>query len=117
MAWNDDSWRDGYDAWKLASPDDEYDDPCDHEDAETDLLDGRSRCPRCGETWYATASEIDAQLRFQSEYHEAMERENRQQWWSDIFYNVRHPLQAIHWQMQKRGWFRQKALTDDDIPF
>lgn len=24
MAWNDDSWRDGYDAWKLASPDEDW---------------------------------------------------------------------------------------------
>jgi hypothetical protein len=119
MAWNDDSWKDSYDDWKLASPDDDYEeDPCDHDDYETDLLDGRCRCPRCGESWYATAAEIDAQLRFETEYHKAMERENRKQWWSDTLYNVRHPLQAIHWQMQKRGWFRPRATpSDDDIPF
>ena len=30
MSWNDDSWRDGYDAWKLASPYDD-EDPCDED--------------------------------------------------------------------------------------
>jgi len=120
MSWNDDSWCDGYDAWKLRSPDDEYgyyEEPCDHDDREIDILDGRTRCSRCGESWYATAAEIDAELRFQSEYAEAMEREDRRQWWSDLLYNVRYPLQAIHWQMQKRGWFRSRVMTDDEIPF
>lgn len=116
MAWNDDSWRDGYDDWKLASPD-EDDDPCDHEDYETDILDGRCRCDRCGHSWYATAAEIDRELRFQSEYAEAMEREDRHQWWSDLWWAVRHPLATIHWELCKRGWFRKSAANDDEIPF
>jgi hypothetical protein len=93
------------------------DEPCDHDDYETDYLDGRCRCYRCGESWCATAAEIDAQLRFETEYHEAMDREYRRQWWDDLFYNVRHPLQALHWQMQKRGWLRPRVMTDDDVPF
>jgi hypothetical protein len=103
----------------MTDADDQFDDdPCDHDDHETDLLDGRCRCWHCGESWYATTEQIDRELRLQSEYHEAMEREDRRQWWSDLFYNVRHPLQAIHWQMQKRGWLsRRSAPGDDDIPF
>lgn len=31
MPSNDDAWRDNYDAWKLASPDDEHDDDGDEE--------------------------------------------------------------------------------------
>lgn len=117
MAWHDDNWKDSYDSWKLASPDDDYDDPCNHEDYDTDILDGRCHCNRCGEKWIASDAEMKAAFTHLSEYHEAMERENRRQWWSDLLYNVRHPLQAIHWQMQKRGWMRQRVLTDDDIPF
>lgn len=118
MAWNDDSWRDGYDAWKLASPDDEYeDDPCDHEEREIDILDGRARCARCGESWWATDAEVLQQIDHEAAYHAWEEQENRRMWWSDLLYNVRHPLQAIHWQMRKRGWFRQRTVTDDDIPF
>jgi hypothetical protein len=63
------------------------------------------------------AAEIDAQLCFESEYHEAMERENRRQWWSDLLWAVRHPLATAHWELQKRGWFRKPSPSDDDIPF
>lgn len=103
----------------MTDSDDGFDDDlCDHDDYDTDLLSGRCQCWRCGETWYATGEEIDRELRFQSEYHEAMEREDRRQWWSDLFYNVRHPLQAIHWQVQKRGWLSgRSAPSDDDVPF
>lgn len=84
------------------------DDPCDHDDYETDLLDGRCRCDRCGESWYATAAEIDAQLRFETEYHEAMERENRRQWWRDRWDSVKS---LFHWRK------RPQFVSDDDIPF
>lgn len=97
---------------------DRDDDPCDHDDYDTDLLDGRCHCYRCGESWYASAAEIDAELRYQSEYAEAMEREDRRQWWNDLIYAVLHPLQTIHWKLAQRGWFRTSpAITDDDIPF
>lgn len=95
----------------------ELDDECDHDDHETDLLDGRCHCWRCGESWYATAEQIDAELRFQSEYAEAMERGDRRQWWSDLFHNLCHPLQAIEWQLRRRGWLQPKPISDDDIPF
>ncbi|OAF05488.1 hypothetical protein AYJ54_00855 [Bradyrhizobium centrolobii] len=110
MAWNDDSWRDSYDDWKLASPDYEDEEPCDHEDHETDILDGRCRCYRCGHSWYATATDIDRELRFQSEFAEAMEREERRQWWSDLYYKMTPFL---------RPWRRWRARNqyDDEIPF
>jgi hypothetical protein len=118
MAWNDDSWKDSYDDWKLASPyDDEPEDDCDHTDYESDILTGIASCDRCGHRWMQSLEEIEAEHRRISAYQEYEERENRRQWWSDLFYNVRHPLQAIHWQMQKRGWLRRPAVTDDEIPF
>lgn len=97
--------------------DDRDEDFCDHEDHDTDILSGRCKCWRCGHSWYATADDIDRELRFQSEYAEAMEREDSRQWWSDLWWAVRHPLATLHWEMQKRGWFRQPEPSDDDLPF
>ena len=120
MAWNDDSWRDGYDAWKLASPYDDYEeeDPCDHEDAETDILDGRVCCHRCGAQWYATADELASEHRRTVEYAEWEERENRRQWWRDFFWFILNPLSSLHWKFQllRRRW-RRGPVLDDDIPF
>ena len=76
------SWNDEIDEYEDLFGDE---DPCDHEDHDTDLLDGRCSCWRCGETWYATTEQIDAQLRFESEYYEMMEREERRQWWRDLW--------------------------------
>ena len=117
MTWNDDSWRDGYDAWKLASPDDYYDEPCDHEDYDVDTLEGRARCHRCGESWWADEDEILRVIDAESAYSRYEEEMNRKRWWSDLLYNIRHPLQAIHWEFQKRGWLKPKIVTDDDISF
>lgn len=113
----DDSWKDSYDSWKLASPDDEYDDPCDHEDYDIDIVSGRAECHWCGEGWYASNEEVLSAVDAQAAYAEYEERENRRQWWGDLVYNIRHPLQALHWQFQKLGWIRRPTVTDDDIPF
>lgn len=100
------------DQYGYVDDDDYEDEPCDHEDYDTDLLDGRCRCWRCGESWYATAAELDRELRFQSEYAEAMERENRRQWWEDLYYNVTAFLRP--W---RRWRARRRQDVDDDIPF
>jgi hypothetical protein len=119
MSWTDDSWRDSYDSWKLASPDEEYDseDQCDHDDYDVDIVTGRASCSNCLAHWYVRDEEIQRQIEHEATYHEHMERENRRQWWSDLFYNLRHPLRAAHWQLQKRGWLQHRAISDDDIPF
>jgi hypothetical protein len=99
----------------------EYDDAprdeCDHDDYEIDILTGRAECNFCPHTWYLTSEEIEHEIQRQARYHEDMERENRRQWWSDLFWAARHPLATLHWELQKRGWFRPRALTDDEIPF
>lgn len=90
---------------------DREDDPCDHDDYDTDILTGRCMCWRCGESWYATGDEIDRELRFQSEYAEAMDRENRRQWWRDLYYTITAPLRPF-----RKLWARWR-YPDDGIPF
>lgn len=50
-------------------------DDCLCEFADLDVLEGRGHCPTCGRTWYLTADEIAAEMRFQAEYGEAVEKE------------------------------------------
>jgi hypothetical protein len=112
MAWDDDSWKDGYDAWKLESPYDDYedDDPCDHEDYDIDVCTGRASCNICSEHWYVSSVDIDRELDRQANYYEDMERENRRQWWRDLW----RPFQsAFAW----RPWKKSVEASDDDIPF
>lgn len=60
MAWNDDNWKDGYDTWKLASPDDEVpEDECLHEEYDADW-EGRATCCQCYHSWYLTSEQIAA---------------------------------------------------------
>lgn len=119
MAWNDDSWRDGYDAWKLASPDDDYeDDPCDHDEYEVDILDGRCWCDRCGHRWYATDEQVEREIERQAAYTEYEERENRKQWWRDRFDFILYPINRLRWKLQHLRWhWQRKPVLDDDIPF
>lgn len=116
MSWNDDSWRDGYDEWKLRSPYDDYDDeePCDHEDYSIDIVTGEWSCDRCDYRRAATSEDIEMECRRQQEYSEMMEREERRQWWRDLFWPVfwlRHKISA-GWP-----WLKRKPGTDDEIPF
>lgn len=107
MAWNDDSWRDGYDDWKLASPYD--DDPeCDHDDYEVDILDGRCRCT-CGHAWHATNAQVEAEIEHQRAYDEWEHGENRRQWWRDRWESVKS---LFRWRRPKHQF-----VSDDDIPF
>lgn len=111
MAWHDDSWKDSYDAWKLASPDDEYDDPCDHEDYDVDILEGRARCHRCGESWYCSEEEVLRQIDAESAYARYLEEEDRKQWWRDLFAPITGPLRRLRWR------WKGAPKIDDDIPF
>lgn len=107
---SDDSWRDTYDAWKLASPYD--DDLCDHDDYDVDILDGRAHCNRCPESWYVSEEEVARQIEHQAAYHEQLERENSRQWWRDLF----SPATNLLWRFKKALRHRE-AIIDDDIPF
>lgn len=115
MSWNDDSWRDTYDAWKLRSPyDDEPEDDCFHEEYEIDF-NGNARCETCGESWYATAAEIAAQRERYREYDAYCRRVERRERWRRLTYPVRWPI----FRLLSRLWPRKSyaVLTDDEIPF
>ncbi len=117
MSWHDDSWRDSYDEWKLRSPYEEYDnsEPCDHEDHEINILDGRAWCPRCGEAWNASSEELAAQFRHEAEYYDWQLRELRREFWRKLTYPIRWPI----FRLLERVWPKKacKVLLDEEIPF
>ena len=49
--WPNDSWRDGYDTWKLASPDENWQPECIHCDD--------AGCPECCETTTMTLNDLE----------------------------------------------------------
>jgi hypothetical protein len=87
------------------------DDPrhdCEHEEYEADILTGIASCDRCGHRWMQSFEEIEAEHMRIAAYQQYQDREDRRQWWRDLWYDVksffrwRKPPQMVH---------------DDDIPF
>ena len=123
MTWNDDSWRDGYDEWKLRSPYDDWDDSeeydserdCEHENYQIDVCTRRAECEQCSHSWYLSDEEMNAELDRQARYHDDMEREERRQWWRHKTY----PVRMFFFRVMERIWPRKacSVLTDDEIPF
>lgn len=105
MAWHDDSWKDGYDAWRLASPDEYPEEECFHEDYEADI-NGRAHCGRCQHSWWLSPAEIEAERERVAAYDELMRKEERRLWWLDL----RHKLTRFFWRPKP-------APIDDDVPF
>lgn len=104
----DDKWKDSYDQWKLASPDDYYcdepEEPCDCIDYDQDW-EGRCTCGRCGRIWYKTAADMQAD----AEREAAFVRYVRREAWKARLLGPWHVV---------RGWFpRKRPDPDDDIPF
>lgn len=115
MAWNDDSWRDSYDSWKLRSPYDEYDhEECHHHDYEIDMA-GIAHCETCGERWTATRAEIAAQRENLLEYDRWTRRQERREFWRKLTYPIRWPI----FRLLDRVWPRQatRVLDDSEVPF
>lgn len=106
MAWDDDSWKDSYDSWKLASPDDEYEEECLHEDYEADI-NGRATCCRCSYVWWLTDEEIEHERELHVAYDDMMLREERRE-------RIRRILHKVTWMW--RRW-RKPTPIDDEIPF
>ena len=123
MTWDDDRWRDGYDAWKLRSPDDEYpypyddepEQPCDHDDCSVDPITGRVECHICGVAWYQTKEEMKAESRRQQEYDKWQRQQERHEFWRRLTYPIRWPV----YRLLNRIWPRKacSVLVDDEIPF
>lgn len=105
MPWHDESWEDGYDAWKTQSPDDEFDDECFHEEYEADF-NGRATCYQCGHVWYLSSDEIEAERRRVKAYDEMMRREERREMVERIIDRL------AFW----RRWRKAPPIVDD-IPF
>lgn len=115
---DNDSWRDGYDSWKLASPDDDedrdYEDECPCDDYDSDW-DGRATCNQCGRSFYLTPEQFAAGQRHEAEWAAYCEREERRKFvlW------ISSPLRWLwHWAVGKISpRLAIKALDDDEIPF
>lgn len=115
MAWNDDSWKDSYDAWKLRSPyDDGPEEECWHEEYEIDWQ-GLAHCSNCNTHWCASADEIRLQREANERYDAHRRREARREFWRKLTLPIRWPI----YRLLDRVWPRKacKVLTDDEIPF
>lgn len=111
----DDSWRDGYDEWKLASPDGYHPyDECFHEEVEIDW-EGRAHCEHCRENWWASHDEIMHQREQQREYDAWCVRQERKEFLRRLTYPIRWPI----FRLLERIWPRKSlsVLVDDEIPF
>lgn len=102
---SDESWRDSYDNWKLASPDDYYAEECLHEEYEADI-NGRATCNSCGEHWYLTQWDIERERELNVAFDLAMRREERRRRIADL------ASRLAFW----RRW-RKPPPIDDEIPF
>lgn len=115
MTWNDDSWRDSYDEWKLRSPyDDAPEEECHHEIFEIDM-EGRAHCDACSATWWALPIEIDRQSEQQAEYDTWCRQQERREFWRLLTLPIRWPI----FRLLERIWPRKasKVLDDSEIPF
>ena len=109
--WEDEGWKDTYDSWKLASPDDDYEDECEHPFFEVDY-EGRAHCDQCQASWWSTADEIKAQADHEAAYGQWVADQER---WSFRFKEwLRHWLWSFRYRRATRHWSK---LTDDEIPF
>ena len=118
MGWDDDSWRDGYDAWKLRSSDDYYEDEpdeCDHQEYEVDIVVGRAHCCTCPHSWWQTNEEIAAEVARIREYDEWQRREHAREAWRQLTAPIRWLWYRMLMPFSPRSAL--KSLHDDEIPF
>lgn len=88
---------------------DGLDDPCDHDDYDVDILDGRAHCSRCGHAWYQTSGELAAEMRRQAEYDRYCAEIDRPP-------SLRQRARTViaHWRESIKRPFRR---DDPEIPF
>ena len=107
-----------YDTWKLRSPDDEYQDLapyCEHDEYEIDVCMGRAECQICGERWWVTKEEVDAQCERIADYDAWCRKQERREFWQRITYPIRWPIFRLLQIILPRK--SASVLTDDEIPF
>lgn len=81
------------------------DEECYHEDYEADI-NGRATCCRCGEVFYLTRAEIEAERRQNAAYERYCRREERRE-------RIERAVSLLAFW---RRW-RKPAPIDDEIPF
>jgi hypothetical protein len=82
---------------------------CDHDEYETDIVEGRATCVLCGHSWWQTKEEIDAEIERQNAYWE-WARDQERPW-----YRFKQWLLGLLPAMKWPG-VRTRAV-DDEIPF
>lgn len=128
MPWNDDSWRDGYDAWKLRSPDDDYGwHPDEGPEASNDCemengcrviweinSEGLASCV-CGLEWIPSAEEKAAFLAAKADLRRHERRERDREFWRRLTYPIRWPI----FRLLEKVWPRKamRVLDDSEVPF
>ena len=115
-----DRWKDNYDAWKLASPYDEYEE-CYHDDYDIDL-EGRAHCSTCNETWWPSVAEMKHLRHLDEQYDKHCRREERREFWRNLRrkpIDWTYPIRFRLYRLLERIWSRKSCwpLTDDEIPF
>ncbi|NEV75619.1 hypothetical protein DYI24_00815 [Rhodopseudomonas sp. BR0C11] len=93
--------EDEYDGWDDVA--------CDHEGYDVDIISGRAFCWRCGEAWSVSDEELRRHAEAMAEYAEWEERENRRQWWRDLWNGLTTPI--------RKFTRRLSPDADDGIPF
>lgn len=115
---NPDAWKADYDRWKLASPDDYYDDEpedeCEHEEYESDILTGRASCDRCGHTWFLSDDEIANEIERIRAYDE-WQAEQERPW--NRFKRWLNSTSLAAWVRRRRFDREMASNFDDEVPF
>lgn len=101
-----------YDAWKTRTPDDDWLEDCDHADADIDVFTGTGKCLRCGELWWASADEIEAQRRHEQEYAAWVAEQERP--WNRL---KRWLARAWVGRRIDRARWRRQIVRDSEVPF
>ena len=99
---------DQYDIYEDEWDDREDDYPCDHEDHDVDLLEGRARCYRCGESWFLSEADYTHYADMQAHW-DAWCAEQERPW-------TRFKAWLSGWRYW-RPWPRKPADLDDELPF
>lgn len=118
MPWYDDSWKDGYDAWKLRGPD--QDGQCFHGEYEIACEKPRwqmwATCNHCGHVWVASDADIEHFRHEQPIFDKWWRRQEFIDKWFGWLDHPRHSFFFLRLRAKSklRSWWRG---PDEEIPF
>lgn len=96
-------------------PDQDYEESCDHDDYESDILTGDAVCWRCGHRWSMTAAQVNAEIEHQRAYYEWQLEQERP--WNRFKNWVRDCVAELRWRWQRLRPRPARQILDDEIPF